>query len=97
MAEGVGFEPTEARRPQRLSRPSHSSTLASFRRARLSGIGAPRLQELDPISRSAAGRPRPVSGASRSAPAWGDGLATPLKTRYESTDIAGEGSGSGPV
>jgi hypothetical protein len=30
-AEGVGFEPTEARRPQRLSRPSHSSTLASFR------------------------------------------------------------------
>src|SRR4051795_12715113 len=31
LAEGVGFEPTEARRPQRLSRPSHSSALASFR------------------------------------------------------------------
>ena len=36
LAEGVGFEPTEARRPQRLSRPSHSSALASFRRWRLS-------------------------------------------------------------
>ena len=35
LAEGVGFEPTETRRPQRLSRPSHSSTLASFRRRRL--------------------------------------------------------------
>src|SRR5918993_4483622 len=33
VAEGVGFEPTETRRPQRLSRPSHSSALAAFRPA----------------------------------------------------------------
>ena len=32
LAEGVGFEPTVTRRPQRLSRPSHSSALATFRR-----------------------------------------------------------------
>ena len=38
VAEGVGFEPTEARRLQRLSRPSHSSALAAFRRARLAVI-----------------------------------------------------------
>src|SRR5215211_2253797 len=30
MAEGVGFEPTVALRPQRFSRPSHSSALATF-------------------------------------------------------------------
>jgi hypothetical protein len=47
MAEGVGFEPTEARRPQRLSRPSHSSALASFRRARLAaGPGGPAVGHL---------------------------------------------------
>ena len=32
MAEGVGFEPTVALRPQRFSRPSHSSALATLRR-----------------------------------------------------------------
>ena len=32
VAEGVGFEPTVTRRPQRLSRPPHSSALATFRR-----------------------------------------------------------------
>jgi hypothetical protein len=31
MAEGKGFEPLESRNPQRLSRPSHSSALATFR------------------------------------------------------------------
>jgi GTP 3',8-cyclase len=30
-AEGMGFEPMETRRPQRLSRPPHSSALATFR------------------------------------------------------------------
>src|SRR5688572_16345004 len=51
MAEGVGFEPTEARRPQRLSRPSHSSALASFRRARLAAGG----EELDEEGGAAVG------------------------------------------
>ena len=32
MAEGMGFEPMVTRRPQRLSRPPHSSALATFRR-----------------------------------------------------------------
>jgi hypothetical protein len=32
MAESVGFEPTVTRRPQRLSRPPHSSALATLRR-----------------------------------------------------------------
>ena len=31
VAEGKGFEPLESRNPQRLSRPSHSSALATFR------------------------------------------------------------------
>ena len=31
VAESVGFEPTVASRPQRFSRPSHSSTLATLR------------------------------------------------------------------
>ncbi len=30
LAEGVGFEPTVTRRPQRFSRPPHSSALATF-------------------------------------------------------------------
>ena len=39
----MGFEPTETRRPQRLSRPSHSSALASFRLGRIAvGLGATR-------------------------------------------------------
>ena len=32
VAEGKGFEPLVTRRPQRLSRPPHSSALATFRR-----------------------------------------------------------------
>ena len=32
LAEGEGFEPSVTRRPQRLSRPPHSSALATFRR-----------------------------------------------------------------
>ena len=32
LAEGMGFEPMVTRRPQRLSRPPHSSALATFRR-----------------------------------------------------------------
>jgi site-specific DNA recombinase len=32
LAESVGFEPTVTRRPQRLSRPPHSSALATLRR-----------------------------------------------------------------
>jgi len=39
VAEAVGFEPTVTRRPQRLSRPSHSSALARFRRATLAARG----------------------------------------------------------
>ena len=31
LAEGVGFEPTVTRKPQRFSRPSHSSALAPLR------------------------------------------------------------------
>ena len=39
----MGFEPTETRRPQRLSRPSHSSALASFRLGRIAvALGATR-------------------------------------------------------
>ena len=34
VAESVGFEPTVASRPQRFSRPSHSSTLATLRAGR---------------------------------------------------------------
>ena len=33
VAEGKGFEPLVTRRPQRLSRPPHSSALATFRRS----------------------------------------------------------------
>src|SRR6476620_10095444 len=40
VAEGVGFEPTEGRNPQRLSRPSHSSALASFRAGTLEAATA---------------------------------------------------------
>src|SRR5262245_44951910 len=50
VAEGVGFEPTEGRNPQRLSRPSHSSALASFRAGTLEGGG------VGPSARSQAGR-----------------------------------------
>ncbi len=31
LAEGVGFEPTVILQPQRFSRPSHSSALATLR------------------------------------------------------------------
>ena len=50
-AEGMGFEPMVTRRPQRLSRPPHSSALATFRGRRYqSARGAPKV---DP------GRPTP--------------------------------------
>ena len=48
MAEGVGFEPTETRKPQRFSRPSHSSALASLQGRTTLAKGVPALTERNP-------------------------------------------------
>jgi hypothetical protein len=78
-AESEGFEPSEALRPQRFSRPSHSSALATLRRryrrcdpSARNGRFAPCVRLDDGEQRSAVGEEglRSTARRSRSASTW---------------------------
>jgi hypothetical protein len=99
-AEGVGFEPTVTRRPQRLSRPPHSSALATFRRRRYQrpwttpkAVGPPRSPAAAVVRRPPGGPRRGVRPPGRRRPRPGPAGAASRRGPVARRCTAGAGGG----